>query len=282
MERVARSTLIPAFTARVLRDLLTIGSSRSLEVARTTLERLGVLDFDARLSEVLEGAYSVLMDVYPGEYVLLNECLCREMTQISGQGAAYRELAVGSCKADLALFCSGESKGFEIKSRFDRLDRLQAQLQTYQEVFSHTYVVTDHNHVRRVLEDSPASVGVLSVSSDGIQELRPATARPDLICLGRLFSLLRKDEYLQLIREEFGVAPRLPNTQTYRACLGLFRRLDGARAQELVTEILCRRQSRPPPAKDRAWRLPRSLRALALTGNLSQSELLRLSHMLEY
>lgn len=281
LERVARRKLIQVFTARVLKDLAEFGCSERVEEARKALEQLGLIEFDARLSEVFEQAYSVLLDVYPGEYPLLNECLCREMAENSGQGAVYRELAVGASKADLAIFRPGESSGFEIKSRFDRLDRLQGQLQTYQQVFTRTYVVTGQGHAPRVLQESTASVGVLAVSRQGIRELRPAIQSPELISSDRLFALLRKHEYLQLIKEEFGAVPDLPNTRIYRACLALFQQIDLPRRQALVSDILHQRRSPPPQEHDRAWQLPRSLRALALSGKLDQSQLLQLLYRLE-
>lgn len=281
LERVARRKLIQVFTARVLRDLAEFGCSERLEEARMALEQLGLIEFDARLAEILERAYSVLLDVYPGEYVLLNECLCSEMAETSEQGAVYRELAVGASKADLAIFRPGDSTGFEIKSRYDRLDRLQGQLQTYQQVFTRTYVVTGQGHAPRVLQESDASVGVLAVSRQGIRELRPAVQSPDLTNSDRLFALLRKQEYLQLIKEEFGAAPDLPNTRIYRACLALFKQIDLPRRLALVSDILHQRQSAPPREDDRAWQLPRCLRALALSSKLDQSQLLRLSCLLE-
>lgn len=278
---LARQKLLPIFAAKVLGELLTLGRSSHIDTARRTLESLDLIDGKAPLKDAFDRSYSELLETYPAEYILLNECLCAQVSK-KDSVTAYREQAVAGIKSDLSIFRpGGKSCGYEVKSRYDRLDRLPDQLQTYQQVFSHTYVVTDHKHAPRVMEDSPASVGVLSVSGDGIQELRAATEKPELIHLGRLFSLLRKDEYLQLIRAEFGTVPQLPNTQIYQACLQLFRRLDGARAQELVTEILLRRQSRPPPENDRAWRLPRSLRALGMTGNLDQSELLRLAYVLD-
>ncbi|RFF27211.1 MULTISPECIES: sce7726 family protein [unclassified Wenzhouxiangella] len=279
--KVAKVHLLPIFTARVLRELLVFGSSPRVDDARRALVSISLVDPDCPIRDVFKQAYSVLRRAYPAEYVLINECLCAQVSGVDSV-VAYREQAVAGSKADLSIFSpAGHSRGYEIKSRFDRLDRLQAQLRTYQQVFSHSYVVTDHNHVPRVMEDSPASVGVLSVSRDGIQELRPARERLDLIRLDRLFSLLRKEEYLHLIGAKFGAIPKVPNTQIYGVCLQQFQRLDAASAQELVVETLCRRQSRPSREEDQAWRLPRPLRALALTGKLDQSELLRLSYVLE-
>lgn len=277
----AKQALLPLFTSKVLRELLVFGDSDRVIRARRTLESDGLIRRCSPMSHLFDSAYAVLADDFPAEYVLLNECLC---SQVPGRiaVASYREQAVAGIKADLSIFWpDGQSRGYEVKSRFDRLDRLQIQLQTYQQVFSRTYVVADQKHVSVVLQSSPSSVGVLSFSRDGMQEIRPATERPDLIRPERLFGLLRKAEYLQLVRDRFGMTPRLPNTQIYQACFSLFRQIDAARAQDLVTEHLRQRQCRPVPVEDRAWRLPRSLRALTLTGNLDQSELLRLSYVLD-
>ena len=278
---LAKRELLPMFTARVIHELLVFGQSNRVDLARRALETAGLIDNGVGIRHLFDRAYSVLLETYPTEYMLLNECLCAQVSK-KDSVTAYREQVVAGSKADLSIFWpGGKSCGYEVKSRYDRLDRLPDQLQTYQQVFSYTYVVTDHKHAPRVMEDSPGSVGVLSVSSDDVQEIRPAAERPDLIRLDRLFSLLRKAEYLQLIRAEFGAVPRRPNTQIYQACLDQLCEIDPAKAQGLVTEALRRRQSRPPPENDRAWRLPRSLRALGMTGNLDQSELLRLAYVLD-
>lgn len=280
-QKSAKQHLLPIFTAKVLRELLVFGDSHRVTCARRALEAASLIQRGTPMRQLFEDAYSVLLEVYPAEYILINECLCAQVSD-TDEVSAYREQAVGGSKADLSLFWSnGRSRGYEIKSRFDRLDRLQNQLWTYQQVFFQSYVVTDKSHIPRVLEDSPVSVGVLSISSSGIEEIRSAKEAPDRLHLGRLFSTLRKGEYLKLIRAEFGSVPEVPNTQIYRTCLELFQQLDRRKANSLVTEALSRRQAQPPLRKNRARRLPRSLRALALTGSLTQPDLLRLSYLLE-
>ncbi|NDY95052.1 sce7726 family protein [Wenzhouxiangella limi] len=272
---IARATLLPVFSPKVLLEQAAEGNAGKLMAGRRALEQYGLICEKASMHDVFERAYSVLLESYPAEYLLLNESLGQWLREAgSGQKVAvYREFPVGNCKADMAIFLADQSVGFEAKSRYDRLDRLKDQLRAYQKVFTRSYVVTDDTLVSSVLNESPREVGVWSVSSVGIREIRPAKEAADLICQIQLFRLLRKPEYLDLIRTEFGASPTLPNTQIYRACLKLFQKIEPARAQSLVSDLLVRRQCRPLPANDLAWQIPRSLRLLAFAGNFTQSEL---------
>lgn len=280
-QRIAKRKLLPIFTSRVLRELVTFGSSPRVNHARKALESISLIDHAVPVRDVFEWAYGVLRHAYPAEYVLLNECLCAHTSQ-ERRFATFRELAVGSCKADLSVFGQdGHSRGYEIKSRFDSLSRLPTQLASYQRVFSLTYVVSDRIHIQKVLENSPDSVGVFSFSEGELRAIRGATEAPEQTNSTRLFALLQKNEYLRLIRTEFGFVPSRPNTEIYRACLELFRQIDSPRAQRLVTETLQQRHQRAVSADDPSWRLPRALRGLTLTSNLSRSDRLRLLHVME-
>ena len=275
MGGIARAKLLPVFTPKVLQGIAARSDAAELLAVRRTLEQYELIESTGSVEDVLEQAYSVLLGSYPAEYLLLNECLCQWLPEAAGEQkfAVYRELRVGNCKADMAVFVGGESAGFEAKSRYDRLDRLQDQLRAYQKVFTRSYVVTDETLVHGVLMESPREVGVWSVSAAGVREIRPATVAAGSICQVQLFRLLRKPEYLDLIRAEFGSMPTLPNTKIYRTCLDLFLQIEPARAQSLVADLLLRRQCRSLTVSDLVWQLPRSLRLLALAGNFSQCQL---------
>lgn len=280
-KEIAKRNLLPIFTSRVLRELVSFGSSSRVEHARIALESHSLIENEPPIREVFERSYNVLRAAYPSEYVLLTECLSSQ-TPCGCRFASFRELAVGTCRADLAVFDEkGLSHGYEIKSQFDHLGRLRGQLATYQQVFSRTYVVTDGPHLHNVLQNLPDSIGVICFSNDELREFRAAGEAPDLICSSRLFSLLRKTEYLRVIRAEFGSVPRCSNTEIYRVCLELFRQINPAKAQLLVTEALRARQEHGVVEDDPAWRLPRALRGLTLTGSLNRLDRLRLVDVLE-
>lgn len=271
---LAKTKVLPCLTARTLRDLVVFGSSDRLMSARGTLEKLGLIDHSATAAEVFDQAYALLISEYPAEYLLLNEALCEHgLHSMPANSVAYRELAIGTCKADLAIFEGATSCGYEIKSRFDRLDRLPAQLATYQQVFARTYVVADSVHLAEVLVESQETVGVLEFSAGELREHRPAKVVPDQLRHERIFALLRKPEYTSLVRRRFGALPKVPNTQIYRACLSKFHQLDISEALAVVCEIVSGRRAGEP--EQRAWRvhLPRPLNSLVLTGNLSDQDL---------
>ena len=244
------------------------------------MEEEGLIPSDAPLSEVFEQAYAVLVDSYPAEYVGLNEAVCREM-RASGPIQVIRELAILGCKADLSVFTPGHSVGIEVKSRFDRLERLPMQLRSYQEAFSETWVVAAPQHAQRVLAESPLSVGVHVLSGPDLEEVRPARESIDLVQHQALFSLLRKPEYLRLIQERFGGCPEAPSTRIYRACLAQFQRIDISEAMDLVSGAIWDRGSALEAIQRQASRLPRPLRALAMTANLVPSDLIRLAQIIE-
>jgi hypothetical protein len=267
---------------RVLRDLVQSRHAPRGDAAHRALEDEGLIEPGASIARVFEVGYAELLRWYPSEYALLSE----SFAYLLGRDApgspvcAYRELAVAGCKADLALFFPDLAVGVEVKSRYDRLDRLAHQLATYQEVFDQVFVATDEEHAARVLAEAPKEVGVLIVTPDGIEQCRPAQSVTRLLSHRRLFGLLRKPEYLRLIRKHFGRPPRLPNTEIYDACLRLFQSLEITEAQALVYEAI--RARTVPSAIERQLvnRLPHSIRALAVASNLEPAELVTLAEVL--
>lgn len=280
--RWARRHLHRLFVVRVLRDLIRFRHAPRVDAASRALAAEGLLESRASIARVFEVGYAELLRWYPSEYALLSESFAYLLAR-DAPGApvcAYRELAVAGCKADLALFFPGMAVGVEVKSRYDRLDRLAHQLSTYQEVFDQVFVATDEEHTARVLESAPEEVGVLIVTPSGIEECRPAQSATHLLSHRRLFGLLRKPEYLRLVRQHFGRPPRLPNTEIYEACLRLFRGLEITEAQALVYQTIRARTVPSAIDRDLVSRLPHSIRALAVASNLEPDELVTLSEVL--
>lgn len=244
------------------------------------MEGAGLIASGAALSETFERAYELLAHRYPIEYVLLNEALCEEMKAASFIHV-LREFAISGCKADLSVFHRRSATGVEVKSQFDRLDRLPLQLKSYQQAFATTFVVVAPQHLRRVLDESPAEVGVRVVSASGLQEVRPACESWELIRHDALFAMLRKREYLRLVHDRYGVCPSVPSTKIYRACLAQFRKIDVKEAVALVSETIWARGVALEAVEKHVRRLPKSLRALAMTANFTPPELLKLGQILE-
>lgn len=66
----------------------------------------------------------------------------------------------GRRRADLLCLSDGELHGYEIKSYFDKLTNLPAQLSSYILLFDYVHVVCDERHLARVLEIAPRKVGI--------------------------------------------------------------------------------------------------------------------------
>lgn len=94
----------------------------------------------------------------------------------------YEEFAIwgGDVRADFAAL-NGISRGYEIKSSRDTLERLAAQRHAYNEVFDEIFLVASEVHLRDLRRVSPWW-GIIQVhaSTDGLrlERTRPATRNP--------------------------------------------------------------------------------------------------------
>ncbi|MDA8483663.1 sce7726 family protein [Pseudomonas resinovorans] len=66
----------------------------------------------------------------------------------------------GQRRADLVSISNNEVSGYEIKSYFDKLTNLPAQLSSYLSIFDYVYVVCDERHLSKVREIAPPKVGI--------------------------------------------------------------------------------------------------------------------------
>lgn len=64
--------------------------------------------------------------------------------------------------------------GYEIKSAYDRIDRLSEQLRSYEQLFDYVYVVCDAKHLSAIRKIAPERVGIYLCSSSGMKRLRKA------------------------------------------------------------------------------------------------------------
>lgn len=80
----------------------------------------------------------------------------------------------GRRRADLICAEEGMIVGYEIKSAFDRIDRLTDQLQSYAQLFDYVYVVCDSKHLSSVRKLAPERIGIYLCTSTGLQRIRKA------------------------------------------------------------------------------------------------------------
>lgn len=117
----------------------------------------------------------------------------------------------GAVRVDVAVITPGRLIGYEIKSDFDSLVRLQNQIAAYDQVFDRNYLVCGNKYAERALKMLPEHWGLTTLTalrvnrtsgSSGddyklkFRPVRPSKAHDGVDPLA-LAQLLRKDEAVQ-------------------------------------------------------------------------------------
>lgn len=103
----------------------------------------------------------------------------------------------GQARVDVAAI-NGALHGWEIKSAFDTLARLEGQAEVYSQVLDYVTLVVDQKHLGLAVGLVPPWWGVLEVfvdpvSGPGVRPVRPATLNPAVVP-EKLVRLLWRDE----------------------------------------------------------------------------------------
>jgi len=151
------------FSSSVLQEAARLGKSplfSRLAKASNLVETISPTDPVRNLFDV---AFSLLKRKhYRHEYVYKAAITHKVLLGVHSLQTAsmLTEFRVGSCKADVAIL-NGTSTVYEIKSERDKLDRLEAQVSAYRQVFAKVNIITGKNHLKAVLASVPPDVGVL-------------------------------------------------------------------------------------------------------------------------
>jgi hypothetical protein len=80
----------------------------------------------------------------------------------------------GRRRADLIRAENGMIEGYEIKSAYDRTDRLAGQLNSYTMLFDYVYVVCDKSNLSSIRKLTPERIGIYLCTADGLKRIRSA------------------------------------------------------------------------------------------------------------
>ncbi|MHC4626866.1 MAG: sce7726 family protein [Planctomycetota bacterium] len=158
----------------------------------------------------------------------------------------------GKCRADIAVI-NGYLVGYEIKSDYDSLRRLEGQVQSYNAIFDRVFVVVGGRHIDSLRERIPEWWGVIA-SSRGprgainfrMKRRARVNRSVDPVSVARL---LWRDEAADIL-EQRGLPPRIlrqPRTALYKQLTEL---LSTCELREAVRHYLQKRRN---------WRCPGSL-----------------------
>ncbi|MGC1329791.1 sce7726 family protein [Pseudomonas sp.] len=80
----------------------------------------------------------------------------------------------GRRRADIISVEDGMVIAYEIKSAFDRIDRLGEQLNSYAQLFDYVYVICDSKHINAIRKTTPERIGIYQCAETGLKRIRKA------------------------------------------------------------------------------------------------------------
>jgi hypothetical protein len=225
------------------------------------------------LSQLFEDLYDLLLKHYRCEYIyknaLANKILLGRHTPTTS--TLLTEFTVGNCKADIVIL-NGTSSVYEIKTELDSLDRLDNQISTYRKIFDRIYVVTHESQMAKLTRSLSDQIGVILLTDRyTLQTVREASSNRAHVESGSIFDCLRRSEYSQLVKREFGYVPDVPNTMIYRECKKMVVGLEPTVAHDEMVELLKGRSS-GATLKALLRDIPRSLKMLYLANKLTAKQ----------
>ncbi len=275
--RVLSQVFTPASFRKIVKD----GEFSSLK--RNIKKHLGVCDSTSVLA-FLEFLYEKLEENYRNEYIyknaLLNQKLlaehCLESTTV------LNEFRVGNSISDFVLL-NGEIKIFEIKTDLDGFEKLDKQIEDYQKFANKVYVVVSKKHELKIFEKYQHSpIGIIIFSDDNVlKTVKNANNFVEKFDHETIFKTLRKQEYLEIIKDYFGTIPLVPNTQIFKKSLDLVSKIKICEFQE-QTRIKLKRRNLKCPDLLTSEKTPKELKHICYTLNLSENEYERLFNFLTF
>lgn len=203
--------------------------------------------YDSNL-DIVKTLYKSLQQQYRCEYIYKNN-LFVDIIKTYGlkDTLTLNELKVGASKADLVLL-NGSIRIYEIKTELDGLSKLSKQLKDYQKFADKVYVVTDEKYAKKLmLEYCDTNIGIISLNDKNkLETVKDACDNYLLFKFETIFKILRKQEYLDLVVDNFGLIPNVPNTKIFKACYQMLSAINIVDFQKQVLNKLKERKLSNP------------------------------------
>ena len=240
------TSLAYLFTPKILNSFLDLNqsSNRLLNV----VQELGLNNFisqNTTFRELFEKSYSQLLKNYRNEYVFKNAIAKKILIGRHSikSSSLFTELRVETSKADIVIF-NGTSHVYEIKTDLDNFERLEAQIENYKKVFEYVNIVSVEAKVNTIRSLVDENIGIIVLTDRyTLKTIRKAKSRLRNLDKEALFNMLRKNEYLKIIKNYFGYIPDVPNTKIYNISKELFITLPVEQAHAEVLKTLKTRKN---------------------------------------
>lgn len=224
------------------------------------------------LKDIFNSYYKLLFEGYRCEYIYKNEIIRQILLKNHPTKAKlYTEVEIHDSKADVVIM-NGTSTVYEIKTELDTFDRLTKQLAAYKLVFDKIYVITHHSKLNALLSIVKIDIGVMVLNEEGeIQKVREAKSNKEKTKPEYIFNLLRREEYLKIIKDHYGFMPDVSPVNIFKTCKKLFVKLNPELAHKYMVKAL-RTRNIPAHRKTLFHSLPDSLKLIAASGKLTRKD----------
>ena len=173
--------------------------------------------------DIIKDLYKSLQRQYRCEYVYKNNLFLSIIKEYGLKDTlTFNELKVGASKADLVLL-NGSIRIYEIKTELDDLNKLSNQIKNYQKFADKVYIVTNNKYAKKLLSEyQNTNVGIVILTDKNkLDTVKEANDNISLFDFATIFKILRKQEYLDLVVNNFGSIPNVPNTKIFKICYQL-------------------------------------------------------------
>lgn len=191
------------------------------------------------IDDIYSSAFEFLSRNYRNEYVYKN-LIARKILRSKHSlqsSVLLSEFRVGQNKADLVLL-NGCSTCYEIKTEYDSLNRLEDQLQSYIQLFEKVYVVCPSSLQIDVEAIIPHSVGIIVLTDNNTLRTIKDAISNNIFDISLMMKSLRKEEYLDIAENIYGLKIDVPNTQVFDLCFKILNKSDRAVVNNLFLKTL--------------------------------------------
>ncbi len=176
---------------------------------------------------ILKRIYKDLEKNYPNEYILKNNLLNNWLKEYLGcrDSVIFNEFRLGKAIVDIAMF-NGMSVAFEIKSIFDRKDRLPQQLEIYKQLFDEVYLIIPESLLPNYLNiDKEVGIIVFNDNEKNFCKVKEAM-NIDKISIEILMEVLHTNEYKSIVNDYYGKMPLEMNSfNQFKICKSLIAKI---------------------------------------------------------
>ncbi|OOE36592.1 hypothetical protein BZG04_05930 [Salinivibrio kushneri] len=261
------------FSAKAIKALISKGVS-GLPASSRNIEHLLTNRESSSVEHLFDTAYKELVASYRNEYVYKNaiaEKIIRGKHRFSKSCHFSSEFRVNNSIADVVI-ANGTTSAYEIKTEYDSFERLEGQLYDYFKVFDKVNVVLPEKCLDSWLPRIPCKTGVIVLTERyTLRTIREAHSNMYELDPNSVFSCLRRDEYIEAIKNQFGFAPQCKPVDLKKACRTLFLTLNSEVVHREFLNALRSRRLRKEKV-ELIKSAPPSLTSVLLSTNLNLRE----------